>query len=454
MEAWQLATVFKRNLLLEPWVIPNELMEKEKRKRHEQCAERALKKARLPRKAGEHVSEKPGHREFSTETTLLKVEKPKIFYGKRREKKPNNSENISVKSRGERDIETPTVALRIKSEPVLDTVADRLRIQQILQQREDLELAAVKEGKKLVYPTIDRKKIKPEEDSKNVFKVQYFSAASKTRPPQFENNSSSTHSYAKSKREVYRTSELTSSLSSTKSNACPISSKFQSIGHVDSESTVLSPVLPRSLPTPPETFTHRSLKLLILTYIHTTPIPNFTISSLRLTPEIEAYATKVAQVQNPQAAPTPVVTSGLIFKTYCDVLQTLVHDGNLIRVRPYSSYAYIAVGKWNLGDLIEEAVITAKAQALRKLERKEQERVNIGASVVVEVWKKPMYGANIPPVGRVAVRSIWLKTQARGGGWEGVTKGVVAEVVKEVLEEQGGWKDVGRGLWEWKADTG
>lgn len=456
MEAWKVATAFKRDLLLKPWVISNEAIEKEKRKRHEQfIAERASKKARLPWTTEESASGKRDHR-GSSAGTIVPKEKSRVFYGKRREKRPND---LGIKIKREQDVEIPTMgSIREldKSGPELDTVADRQKIQEILQQREDLELAAVIAGKKVVYPTTDRKKIGAEGGSRHVSNVQYFSAASKIGASQFEPNSSSAHDQGKSKREVYQAYERYSNLSFSKQNGCIISSKLLPIGRsvgIKSIETTPSPALSRSPQPPPEIYTHRSLKLLILSHIHTAPMPNFTISSLRLTPKIEAHATKVAQAQNPQvASTTSVITSGLIFKAYCDVLQTLVDDGNLIRVQPYSSYAYAAVGKWNLGDLIQEAIDIAKAQALRKLERKKLDGINQEAGVV-EIQKKTTYGANTSPVGRVAVRSIWLKTQARGGGWEGVTKGVVAEVVREVLEEQGEWKDVGRGLWEWEAVT-
>lgn len=455
VQAWRLANDFKRDNLLKPWVISKDELEGLKRR----AAKRAAEKEKLGRIAEETetLNESSMHQDPGVEME----EKPKVFYGKRREKKVKiediqpgeDNQAVKVKREREMSMEPPSTSQkRIKREPAIDTVADRKMIQQRLDKMENEHITAAKAGKKIIYATETRHKVRIKQETPDLDEKPFASSSKSTRSHSKHNSlragvESRIRDRARPSKENER-SKLVASSSATSRTA----SRTHRIRSERSEST--APLLPPPPPAPPdpEIYTHRSLKLVILSHIQTAPMPNFTISSLRLVPEIEMYIAKVVAAQNPQLSSSTKATkttslSALIFKTYCDVLQTLVQDGNLIRVPPHSSHAYIAVGKWNLGDLIEEAIATAKSQAVRKL--KQMERIT-EEEEGVQVWRRPVYGAIARPTGRIAVRSIWLKAQARGGGWQGVTKGVVAEVVREVLEEEGGWKDVGKGIWEWE----
>ncbi|KAF8422549.1 telomere regulation protein Stn1-domain-containing protein [Tirmania nivea] len=468
-EAWRAATAFKRDILLKPWVISDEQIEKEKkRRRHEQrVAERAAlaaEKERLERIAENAAANGRVHRDSSAETILIE-QKPKAFIGRRREKKPEDQENqlANVKRAREPTAEPVSPSYkRVKKEPAVDTVSDRRRIQEILAQRENLEIAAVKAGRKAVYTTEARHKVRIKEEERDEEERDEEERDEKERDEKERDESKPPRAGGEMKARVRstrghdRTRRASSAAIATRRSS-RIPSQHKDRPRIKSES-VAAP--PPPAPPDPEIYTHRSLKLVILSHIQNTPLPNFTVSNLRLIPEIEEYTAKVAAAQNapPQPSsstnpPAATTTSAQIFKAYCDVLQTLVHDGNIMRVPPPSAHAYVAVGKWNLNDLIQEAMASAKGLARQKHERAEKERID-AENEEVETWRRPAYGAAARPTGRVTVRSIWMKARARGGGWQGVTKGVVAEVVNEVLEGEGGWSDVGRGIWEWEVQGG
>ena len=458
VEAWRVATAFKRDILLRPWVISDEQVEKEKkRRRHEQ---RAAEKERLARVAEENaIVNGRMHRDSSAETILIE-QKPKTFIGRRREKKPEAQENQLANVKRQREATAELISpnhKRVKKEPAVDTVADRQRIQEILAQRENLEIAAAKAGRKIVYTTDRRHKVRIKAEKRD---QEGFTATSTFARPRRESTLLPTNSESQPAKERVRSIKKhdgTNYASPTRKSS-RISPQHKDHPRIKSNSITPLPPRPPSVSPDPEIYSHRELKMIILGHIQSTPLPNFTVSNLRLIPEIESYTTKVAAAQNPQPQRSsltkpPTTTSAQIFKTYCDVLQTLVQDGNIIRAPPLLAHAYITVGKWNLNNLIQEAITTAQDQARRKLERVEKERIEV-ENEIVEAWRRPILGAAVRPTGKVMVRGIWIKARQRGGGWRGVTKGVVGEVVKEVLEEEGGWRDIGRGVWEWEVQGG
>ena len=94
-------------------------------------------------------------------------------------------------------------------------------------------------------------------------------------------------------------------------------------------------------------------------------------------------------------------------------LNLLLRDGNIILPKKSSiglNETFIVVGKWNLGS-------TIKSVAKRD--------------------------------GKVVVKELWKKIMSWGSGWEGTTKGVVGDIVEEVLcgIEGEEWVESKSGVW-------
>ena len=95
-------------------------------------------------------------------------------------------------------------------------------------------------------------------------------------------------------------------------------------------------------------------------------------------------------------------------------INLLVRDGNIITPNKQSQMSidetFIVVGKWNLGPTIK---VVAKRD------------------------------------GKIVVRDMWNKIVGWGNGWEGTTKGVVGEIVEQVLTGIGGeqWVESKPGVW-------
>ena len=426
--AWKTAGDFKRDILLKPWQ-----------------DEKLMLKGRQ----------------------FLQTQSEEVFRGKRRDKRLahegtqiNQLQQVSARSDGAimplllrserpnqgRGMDSSSLIHKGTKSETVDTFRDRNRIQEAVLKWEALEIAAAIAGTKPVYPKHEHPRLRMKED-----KIQI-----QERPEDEEFSEGRFASAVESFRYLdrHKSPGCKWSLSSTSGFRRPSSHKsqirkYRIIKPVRPETvTPLSPPIPTAFPPPPPDsaiYTSRNLKHVILTKIITGGMNNFTLSNLRVIPEIESYTTAVALSQRSPSNSKTILTSALIFETYCDVLSTLVDDGNIIRVPSPSSYhTYISVGRWNLEDLVMEAAVVAKAKATRMREREE----------VLEVGQRGVYVAGKTASTTVAVRSIWKKAQAQGGGWEGVTKGVVAEVVKEVLEDQEGWLEISHGIWEWGANRG
>ncbi|OLL21678.1 CST complex subunit STN1 [Neolecta irregularis DAH-3] len=149
--------------------------------------------------------------------------------------------------------------------------------------------------------------------------------------------------------------------------------------------------------------TPANLKLLILQYLETNDLHDFTISHLRSTPEIEDGARLVAQPS----------TSANVHYTLCQVLKSLIHDGNII----LENQVYIVIGEWNIGEIINQQAAEAK--------RKSKNHPNL----------------------TLRVSKVWAQVTGRGGPWRGVSKGVVGEIIQDMLLKSGKWRNVGAGRW-------
>jgi hypothetical protein len=150
----------------------------------------------------------------------------------------------------------------------------------------------------------------------------------------------------------------------------------------------------------------RNLKLLILSHINT--LSRFTPAELLSLENIHFATTCVANHDFPRNATEREIKSILL-----GALDLLLRDGNIILPKMSSiglNETFIVVGKWNLGSTIK---------SVAKRDRK------------------------------VVVRELWQKIISWGSGWEGTTKGVVGDIVEEVLGGIQGeeWVESKSGVW-------
>lgn len=165
----------------------------------------------------------------------------------------------------------------------------------------------------------------------------------------------------------------------------------------------------------------RNLKLLVLSHLNS--LRRFTAGQLLEMEDIKYGATCVA-IRNLKLRTNSegevIVKDRDIASTLVGALNLLVRDGNLITSASKwnenfdpsrdAQRAFIVVGKWNLGSTI------------RTIARNE---------------------------GKVVIKEVWEKVKGWGNGWEGTSKGVIEEIVEQVMTGIEGqeWLESEPGIW-------
>jgi len=165
----------------------------------------------------------------------------------------------------------------------------------------------------------------------------------------------------------------------------------------------------------------RNLKLLVLSHLNR--LRRFTAGQLLEMEDIKYGATCVATRNlklRTNAEGEVIVKERDIISTLVGALNLLVRDGNIItsaskrdnNLDPSqdAQRAFIVVGKWNLGSTINTIAKTE---------------------------------------GKVVIKEVWEKVKDWGNGWEGTSKGVIEEIVEQVMIGIEGqeWLESEPGVW-------